>query len=503
MTSPGKNQNYQGSHPSLRVRLRYWFRRTFKAVDIEQRAEVQVSMRQASRPTFDFFLMVVLSCVIATLGLLVASPAVIIGAMLVAPLMSPIIGLGLASLTGDHRLLRDALVAILRGVLLAILISALITLFNLRLPFVILSELNQEILSRTHPSPIDLGVALAGGAAAAFALAMPNISAALPGVAIATALMPPLCTAGIGLALRDLSVAGGAFLLFLTNMVAIIFAASAVFFVLGFRSLAIKNNKRIPQSLVITAVLTVILLGTLSYLSFEFVQSANENRRIEAIINSEVGKLESADLVDFRSSYIGDTLHLNITLRTGKLLQYEDSVALQNEIANQIQKPVSVVVNQVLASRLDPLVPPTFTPTSTPGPSSTPTTSSTPTVSPTLTPTETSTPTDVPTATFTLTHTPTPALAKAWTTGFPILRLYQTPGGPEIARIRQGDRLTVLYGREIFESLVWVEVLDLDGRIGWIPETYIIIITSTPTPTLQPSLTPALADSPTITASPT
>jgi len=138
MTSPGKNQNYQGSHPSLRVRLRYWFRRTFKAVDIEQRAEVQVSMRQASRPTFDFFLMVVLSCVIATLGLLVASPAVIIGAMLVAPLMSPIIGLGLASLTGDHRLLQDAVVAILRGVLLAILISALITLFNLRLPFVIL-----------------------------------------------------------------------------------------------------------------------------------------------------------------------------------------------------------------------------------------------------------------------------------------------------------------------------------------------------------------------------
>ena len=172
--------------------MRYWFRRNIKAVDVEQRAAVQISLRQSSRPTFDFFLLVVLSSIIATLGLLVDSPAVIIGAMLVAPLMSPIIGLGLASLTGDRRLLQDAFVAILRGALLSILISAIITLINLSLPFVILSELNQEIVSRTHPSPIDLGVALAGGAAAAFALAMPNISAALPGVAIATALMPPL-----------------------------------------------------------------------------------------------------------------------------------------------------------------------------------------------------------------------------------------------------------------------------------------------------------------------
>lgn len=479
--------------------MRHWFRRTIKAVDVEQRAAVQVSLRQSSRPTFDFFLLVILSCIIATLGLLVDSPAVIIGAMLVAPLMSPIIGLGLASLTGDRRLLQDAIVAIMRGVLLAILISAIITLINLSLPFVILGELNKEILSRTHPSPIDLGVALAGGAAAAFALAMPHISAALPGVAIATALMPPLCTAGIGLAMRNFPVAGGAFLLFLTNMVAIIFAASAVFFILGFRSPPVKNDQKIPQSLVITAVLTAILLGTLSYLSYEFVQEANENRRVESIIQTEVEELENADLVDFQSSYLGEGLHLDITIRTDRQLLYEDSVALQNEIARQIQKPVSVVVNQVLASRLDPLVPPTFTPTPTitntptPGPSLTPTPTYSATVTLTASPTATSTPTDTPTSTPTPTLTDTPALAKAWATAYPSMRLYQEPGGPEIGRIRTGDSLQVLYGIDIYNGLVWIEVMDAEGRIGWIPEIYLVQVTLTPSATLPSNAT----DSPT------
>ena len=93
------------------------------------------------------------------------------------------------------------------------------------------------MLARTRPTPFDLGVALAGGAAAAYALAQPKLSAALPGVAIATALMPPLCAVGIGVAVGNLEVALGALLLFLTNLAAISFAGIMVFVLLGFRPL--------------------------------------------------------------------------------------------------------------------------------------------------------------------------------------------------------------------------------------------------------------------------
>jgi len=101
---------------SLRARLRYWWRRLVKPISKERRAEVQVYLREASHPDFDYFVLVLLSSVIATQGLLVDSPAIVIGAMLVAPLMSPVIGLGLSSITGDERLLRDSAGAILRGV---------------------------------------------------------------------------------------------------------------------------------------------------------------------------------------------------------------------------------------------------------------------------------------------------------------------------------------------------------------------------------------------------
>jgi uncharacterized hydrophobic protein (TIGR00271 family) len=491
-TKPG---NHVPSPPSLRVRLLHWWRRLTKPITVERRAEVQVQLRDATHPDFDFFLLVVLSCIIATQGLLVDSPAIIIGAMLVAPLMSPIIGLGLASITGDDRMLRDAFSALVRGAALAIFISFLIAWGNRFLPFIILQELPDEVLSRTRPGPIDLGVALAGGTAAAFALAMPNISAALPGVAIATALMPPLCTVGVGLAMGRLDVAGGAFVLFLTNTITIAFAASFVFFALGFGGPLPLSTKRLPRSLIVSAALTFDLLGSLSYFSYRLFQNANDNRQIENVVQDEIGKINNTELVRWSATTNGDTLHLDIVLRTMSLLRYEDSVALQKAIADRLQRPVSVVINQVFAARLDPLVPPTPTPTPTetltptPGPSPTPTDTPTPQPTWTFTPTTTDTPTATSTSTATPTQTSTPALAKAISTGMPGLRLRQSPEGPEIAVIRHNQPLTVLYGYEIVNGLVWIEVEDAEGRVGWIPQIYLLEITLTPTDTATPTQT--------------
>ncbi len=111
--------------------------------------------------------------------------------MLIAPLMSPILGLSLASVAGESNMFRRALVALIEGALLAVALSASIGWIAQELPFGALLELPSEVIARTRPTPFDLGIAIAGGAAAAYALAQPQLSSALPGVAIATALMPP------------------------------------------------------------------------------------------------------------------------------------------------------------------------------------------------------------------------------------------------------------------------------------------------------------------------
>ncbi|HSQ38611.1 MAG TPA: DUF389 domain-containing protein, partial [Anaerolineales bacterium] len=328
----------------------------------EERNQVTAEITGSISSRFDFFLLVVLSCSIATMGLVTNSPAVIIGAMLVAPLMSPIIGLGLASITGNGRLAEMALSALLRGAGLAILLSAIMAFVNRRLPFVVLQELPAEVLARTHPSPIDLIIALAGGLAAAYALTRPNISAALPGVAIATALMPPLCTVGIGLAFERWDVAGGATLLFITNAITIAFAAALVFFLRGFVPRSRGQNNHVSRALWISAGLTLSLLVPLSMYSVKFFNEANENRHINDVVGTEVSKINGAELLELSVQHTTGGLSMIITIRTSAALRYEQVIELQKTIVDQLRQPVSLKVNQILAERLDPLVPPTLTP---------------------------------------------------------------------------------------------------------------------------------------------
>ena len=460
--------------PSTRALLLYLFRRVVKPITRERRGEVQVQLRDSSHPDFDFFLLVVLSCIIATLGLLTDSPAVIIGAMLVAPLMSPIIGLGLASLTGDAILFRNAGIALARGAIAAICISTILTIGNRLLPFLPLQELPNEVLARTHPTPIDLTIALAGGMAAAFALAMPSISAALPGVAIATALMPPLCTVGVGIAMGRWDVAGGALLLFVTNAVTIAFAAMLVFLAVGF-GFKREEGRLVPRALVVTASLTLVLLIPLTWISVRFFYQANENKLVDEVVKSEIAPIK-AELTNLDITRLDDTLHITLTVRTSEPLSYEDVTKMQEAIALKLQKPVSIIVNQVFAARLDPLIPPTFTITPTFTTTPTPVTlTPTPSFTPTLTATNTPTKTPVPP-----TFTATPSLAKISNMNGRTLDLVQTPGGPSIGKLRSGDTITVLYNSEVFDGLVWLQVMDKDGRIGWIPQINTSIVTLTP-----------------------
>jgi len=201
--------------------------------------------RQNANSTLNarFITMLSLACVIASLGLMVDSAVTVIGAMLIAPLMKPITALAFGIVTGNGRLALRALLTVGSGILIVLLLAAGSEfVFELR-------GTTSEILARTRPSLIDLGVAVAAAIAATYAAARSDVADSLPGVAIAVSLVPPLCVTGIGLSVGEWQVAVGSFELFAVNLSAIIFCAGIVFLIDGYG----KRLRALPGMLVVTA----------------------------------------------------------------------------------------------------------------------------------------------------------------------------------------------------------------------------------------------------------
>ncbi len=238
----------------LRQRLGRWLDLTIPQMARAERIALYEKLQSGSEWNFDFMTLILLSTAIAALGLLQDSAAVVIGAMLVAPLMTPILGAGLALVQGNYPLLRTAGRAIVFGYLMALGIG-----FALGLVFPI-PELTPQVLARGGPTLIDMGVGFLSGLAAAFCLGRPGLLAALPGVAIAAALVPPIATTGVCLALGEGAKAGGAALLFATNVVAIILGAAVSLYASGVRgrSGAAGHQRWVRYSFI------ALLLGTVA-----------------------------------------------------------------------------------------------------------------------------------------------------------------------------------------------------------------------------------------------
>jgi uncharacterized hydrophobic protein (TIGR00271 family) len=463
-------------------------------LDLRQQIDVYKAIRDGAQPSVDFFVMMGLSAAIATIGLLQSSPAVIIGAMLVAPLMAAIFGLSLGVVRGDLRLLRRSFTATLQGVMLAIAVAALLTLV------IPADGLPSEVLTRTRPTLLDLGVALASGAAGAYALCRKEVSAALPGVAIAAALVPPLAVVGIGIARWEGPVAGGATLLFLTNLICITAAGGLVFLWLGFRPLPGRQARaRVFRGGVLGIVLLLVAVTVpLGTLTFESLREASLNRQIERVLAEEIAAMQGVDWDgEWQRIELPDgTLQLDLAVRSRRSVSHSEVVDLQEEVANKLQRSVALRLDVIPSTRLDPVVPPTPTPTPRPGSTSTPTPSLTPTSTPTPTPpptsTATATPTPSATATATLTPTPsptatptpsptasptaTPVVAQVGATGGLGVWMYRAPGlaSGKIGALRDGTRLVLVGGPFEMDGYIWIQVIDPRQRVGWVPEQYLI-----------------------------
>ncbi|MGK7953798.1 MAG: TIGR00341 family protein [Crocosphaera sp.] len=241
------------------VPLRQWFKQKIPKVPPDIREKLQQELLDEAELDTEFLVLTISSCVIATLGLLMNSAAVIIGAMLIAPLMLPLRGLALGMLDIDRLLVRSSLITLMVGTITAIIISGLVGGF-FSLPE---ASFGSEILARTQPNLADLGVAVAAGSISGFAKIRRKLSDALAGTAISVALMPPLCVVGIALSQQSLPLASGAFLLYLTNLLGITLSCIIIFIFGGYYI----NYDRTSQALSGFVAMTGILVFPL-FISF-------------------------------------------------------------------------------------------------------------------------------------------------------------------------------------------------------------------------------------------
>lgn len=255
----------------------------------------------AGREGLDYYILLITSCLIAMFGLFQNSAAVIIGAMIVAPLMGPIMGLSAAVLWGRMGDLGTVLWTLLKSSLIVLAITSGVAWL---LPDV---AFNDQLVARTSPGLFDIGVAVASGLVGAYGSINRRVSATLSGVAIAVALMPPLCTVGIALGRGLFAFAWGAFLLFSINILGISLASLFVFWVFGLHPLPQEEKdgqkklvrralSQVAVSLVALALIVVPMVG----LSQRAIGREDRRQRAERLVRTafpahQLGELSWVD----------------------------------------------------------------------------------------------------------------------------------------------------------------------------------------------------------------
>ena len=282
------------------------------------RKEIYQDAFEGRQFNFLYFSMLVFACLIALLGLLLNSPAVIIGAMLISPLMGPILSCGLALTLADWDLGlkagRNTLYSVGETILIAVLATSLSPL----------KDATPEILARTTPNLMDLLIAFFSGLAGTLALSSRKGGLSiLPGVAIATAVMPPLATVGYGISTRQWAVAGGAFMLFFTNFTAIVISADLVFLLIGFRPKQVQVGHehsvlvkwRITIASVVLLTLSIPLLRTL----LRAAQQAQIRREISVVLHQQFDRPGQSRLTSTEIKAAQQPLLIDTVVQTEEL----------------------------------------------------------------------------------------------------------------------------------------------------------------------------------------
>ena len=354
-----KREAIQGKQKPVHERL--WG--VFPQMNREERQQLLTIFLESGQWNVDFIIMMGLATALAAMGLLNNSPPAVIGAMLVAPLMSPLLGGGFALTQGNVVLFRGCIKAMLYGTMISLVVSCLIGAITPG------HDLSLEVEARGQVNLLDLGIALVSGMAAAYAIGRPKLAAILSGVAIAAALVPPVTVVGIAAANGEWELSGLSAVLYLTNLVAIILGAAIAFRVMGVRGRNIESTVPIwaRRSGLLLTLATVVLIIPLG-LRLEAQIEAGQNRSaflpiptpalipVLNLLDEEVG----IELFSARRSALLPEAGAQIYLATDRSVPD----GLVPDIEKAVQKvmgsdmPVRVIAFQVAqGSPLEPAIP--------------------------------------------------------------------------------------------------------------------------------------------------
>jgi uncharacterized hydrophobic protein (TIGR00271 family) len=317
----------------------------FKLYVSDERAlSVYKDIVNGSEPGFRFYAMVAASTAIASFGLIQNSAAVVIGAMLVAPLMTPIFGIALALVRGNAELLGRSIKAEVIGVVVTITLAAV---FGFLIPDL---EVTSEMLSRTRPNLIDLLIAVFAGFAGAYAMVDEHISPALPGVAIATAIVPPLANVGICISLGAYHGAYGSFLLFFANFLSILLIASLLFFASGMsRELPTITKKDLIKRFGLACIGFLVVAGLLSKGLHDIVTERRLKKSIHTVLIDELAQLPATDVRQILHHRLENKIYVLAHLYSPSDITPSRVKNIQHAIEKKLEEPVEFFVRTTLS----------------------------------------------------------------------------------------------------------------------------------------------------------
>lgn len=333
---------------AVRALLQAWnfVYRMIPSTDEAERASIYSDIRRRSRADADYYVMLAMSVLIASFGLLLDSAAVVIGAMIIAPLMQPIIGLGLGISMGNSRLTRLAIRTAGKGTLAALLLAMAVGWLAGG------DGITAQLDSRGQPGVLDLLIALASGAAGAYASCRKGVAESVAGVAIAVALIPPLGTAGIGLAFGEWPLAMGASLLFVTNFVAIATSSALMFLWMGFKPEPGRFGGRAPLVRGVAALGVLVAVVAISLVLWTRAGNSRFERTVEEAVRIAVQSIEpDAEVIGIEvRNRDADVLVVIARVDTVEVdLVAENELAIQSTVSQQLHRPVQLLVRPVTA----------------------------------------------------------------------------------------------------------------------------------------------------------
>jgi uncharacterized hydrophobic protein (TIGR00271 family) len=257
----------------------------FQKASDEDIQDTLLQMRDSSKTTSIFLTLMILSTLLATVGVFQDSIPSVVGAMILAPLMAPIISLSMGAARSDRKMIKNSMLTLFIGIVSALLFSSILTVF---MP---LDVVTSQISSRINPNILDLFVAIFAGIAGAYASAKEEVAKSLAGVAIAVALVPPLCVTGIGLGWANLEIIYGSFLLFMTNLFGMVVSASLTFIILGFAPI-----HRAKKNLMYSSLMLSIICIPLVFSFYSLILQSSDYAKVQNIEDLPFGTIHVTNI---------------------------------------------------------------------------------------------------------------------------------------------------------------------------------------------------------------